>query len=388
LKAEIIIKHLLGKTSEEEEAMLTAWRKESEENEQTFQRLSDPHYLESEWRKRKAVNAEKAAEQMQQRIGRERPIWLRPAFYRSMAAAVVIALCCGVTVGYLLHENPEEKQVSQALPERPVLQLMHGQTKATLTLSDGKSVELTGELTAQEMAQLTTSHSAPTTNDKEQHGEVEHISLSVPRGGEFKIELEDGTEVWLNAQSKLVYPEAFSETERRVQVEGEAYFKVARNEDKPFYVETDNQVVRVVGTEFNVHAYSEDQTVQTTLVSGKIAMQQKGSEDREMVLTPGHQAVYDKSQRSVKVKRVDTEVVTSWKEGMFVFEDQRLSDIMQTLSRWYDFTYEFKDRKSPETVFMGRIPRYSDFKDVMEIIEASGGLKLEQHGRKITISSK
>ena len=127
--------------------------------------------------------------------------------------------------------------------------------------------------------------------------------------------------------------------------------------------------------------------MQTTLVTGRIAMQQKGDDSREMILTPGHQAIFDKGEQSMKVKPVDTEVVTSWRHGMFVFEDQNLASIMQTLSRWYDFTYEFLDHKAASTVFMGRIPRYSEFDDVMQIIEMSGGLKLTLKGRNLTISS-
>ena len=210
----------------------------------------------------------------------------------------------------------------------------------------------------------------------------------MPRGGEFKIELEDGTQVWLNAQSRLVYPEAFSQEERRVQLEGEAYFKVAKDDTKPFYVETYNQQIRVLGTEFNVNSYLEDNTVKTTLVTGRIAMQQMGDDSREMILTPGHQAIFDKGEQSMQVKSVDTEVVTSWKDGMFVFEEQNLASIMQTLSRWYDFTYEFRDHKAASTIFMGRIPRYADFQDVIRIIEASGGLTLRLDHKKLTIASK
>lgn len=343
--SEIIARHLLGKTSEEEEAWLDEWRKESEANELMFAHLTDPSYLQSEWVRRQAMNPMRAARQMQERIGRERPLWLRPSVWRNVAAAVALAVCSGVA-GYMFNGG-------DAVAE-------DDSTETLLAHHSAKSCEL-------------------------KIGD--ECALSVPRGGEFKVELEDGTEVWLNAQSRLEYPEAFDDTERRVRLEGEAYFKVAKDAKKPFFVEAGDQIIRVVGTEFNVRSYPEDATVQTTLVSGKITMSVKGSEDREMVLTPGSEAVFDKDERSLKVKSVDTEVMTSWKDGMFVFEDQRLDDIMLTLSRWYDFEYEFLDEKAAATVFMGRIPRYSNFDDVMQIIEMSGGLKLSLKNRKLTISS-
>ncbi len=373
--SEIIINHLLGKSTDEEERMLESWRKQSEENELMFKRLTTPDYLEAEWHKRKAVNYAKAEEQMKQRIGKERPLWLRPAFYRSAAAVAMLLVCSAVAV-YLYNNNMQSPhaEVQLAMQEWKA-----GEMKAVLTKGNGEVIELREPLIYCNDDYDDEGTDADSKNEK--------YTLSVPRGGEFKVELEDGTEVWLNAQSKLIYPETFSKTERRVIVEGEAYFKVAKNEAKPFYVEADNQIVRVVGTEFNVNAYSEDKVVQTTLVSGKIAMQQKGNADREMILTPGHQAVFDKTQRNIKVKSVDTEVVTSWKDGMFVFEDQDLASIMKTLSRWYDFEYEFKDNEAAQTVFMGRIPRYSDFADVIQIIEMSGGLKLKLSQRKLTISS-
>lgn len=380
--SEIIIKYLLGTATEEEQEQLTSWRNESKENEEMFARLTDPQYLQSEYRKRTAVNHARAAEQMKQRIGKERPLWLRPAFYRTAAAVALIAVCSGI-VGYLYNNvEPQQEQIAQTVEE-----LKAGRSIAVLTLANGKDVELDESTDLQTIKSIAKAEVDGDATKKGNGQKSSKLTLSVPRGGEFKIELEDGTEVWLNAQSRLIYPETFSETERRVEVEGEAYFKVAKNEAKPFFVEADNQVVRVVGTEFNIHSYKENKTVQTTLVTGKIAMQQKNGGDREMILTPGHQAVFDKSARSIKVKSVDTDVVTSWKDGMFVFEDQNLAEIMSTLSRWYDFDYTFTDEKAASTVFMGRIPRYSDFSDVMQIIEMSGGLKLTLNKRKLTISS-
>lgn len=384
--SEIILRQLLGTASEEERQWLEAWRKESAEHDAMYLRLTSPAHLEAEWHKRQAVNCQRAAKQMQDRIGRKSSSRILPLFYRT-AAAIVLLVLGGVLTHYLLEDSTESSSLALVKEEAELQQVSPGQTKAVVTLPSGEEITVGQSLTAADMASLL---SPQQRDDVSGHAPSESspITLSVPRGGEFKIELEDGTEVWLNAQSRLIYPETFSHEERRVQLEGEAYFKVAKDASKPFFVETYNQQIRVLGTEFNINSYQEDNTVQTTLVTGRIAMQQKGDDSREMILTPGHQAVFDKGQQSMKVKRVDTEVVTSWKEGMFVFEDQNLASIMLTLSRWYDFTYEFLDHKAATTVFMGRIPRYVDFQDVISIIEASGGLHLELKQRKLTIASK
>ena len=384
--SDIILRHLLGTATRDEEEWLQAWRKESAEHEALFVRLTSPAYLEGEWHKRQAVNYQRAAQQMTQRIGRQHKARRYAILYQSVAAIALIVLG-GVLTHYLL-ETPADAPEQALVADGSNLQMVTpGQTKAVLTLPNGDEVTVSESLTAADMATLLSAKNQGETTDNVQSEPVP-ITLSVPRGGEFKIELEDGTQVWLNAQSRLVYPESFSENERRVQLEGEAYFKVAKDTEKPFYVETYNQQIRVLGTEFNVNSYVEDNTVQTTLVTGRIAMQQKGDESREMILTPGHQAIFDKAAQSMQVKSVDTDVVTSWKEGMFVFEDQNLAHIMQMLSRWYDFTYEFLDHKAPTTIFMGRIPRYADFDEVIRIIEASGGLHLELKQRKLTIASK
>lgn len=395
--SEIIARHLLSRTSAEEEQLLTSWRKESPQNEATFQRLTDTGFVESEWRKRKAVNWQRAAQQMAARVGQAQrsASWRRPLF--RTAAAVTLLIANGAVATYLLYdaESPTYELAADAKPT-----LRAGTTKAIITLADGTTLDLDKPLSANELAKPLSAHASAQEADDGLSASSVHspsLSLAVPRGGEFRIELEDGTWVWLNAQSSLVYPESFSATERRVRVEGEAYFKVARNDDKPFYVETAGQVVCVVGTEFNVRSYAEDQTVQTTLVSGTVAIApdtvaavtspatKEGA--GTLILSPGHQAVFDKAEGSIKIKSVDTEVVTSWKDGMFVFEDMSLADIMLTLSRWYDFQYEFLDPQAAATIFMGRIPRYSDFADVMEIIELSGGLRLRLTDRHLTIES-
>jgi ferric-dicitrate binding protein FerR (iron transport regulator) len=173
-----------------------------------------------------------------------------------------------------------------------------------------------------------------------------------------------------------------------VKVEGEAYFKVAKNEKRPFFVETAGQMVRVYGTEFNINSYGENKSVYTTLVNGKISLYPIESPKAELILTPGNQAIFSKRDASTSVHRVDPEVMTSWRNGKFVFEEQTLEQIMQTLSRWYDFTFEFKNNSIAATEFAGSMSRYSNFNDVLKILEQSGNLKFKVSGHHVVVYSK
>jgi ferric-dicitrate binding protein FerR (iron transport regulator) len=199
--------------------------------------------------------------------------------------------------------------------------------------------------------------------------------------------LEDSTEVWLNAASRLTYPESFDGQERRVSLEGEAYFKVAKDATKPFIVLSGSQEVRVYGTEFNVCAYSDEKDIRTTLVEGSISLRPINGNHSELMLTPGKQAIFDKSEETARVVSVDTEVITSWRTGVFVFEGQTMEQIIHALSRWYDFEYEFKDAATAQTIFMGSIPKYSSFDDVCDIFHKLGGVKLRQEGHKVIITA-
>lgn len=381
--ARLIWRRILGIIEADEAALLDEWRKASPENEATYRRLMDTAFLEREWRRIRAVDASRPLADMRARIGRRNVrCFLRNWGRVGVAAAVVL----GFVIGGVLYFRPQEPQALPVLPETVQYagQIRHGETKAVLTRDDGTVVNLGADAARNEEAMKRSPKKAQSVAP-----EAPKLNLlATPRGGEFEITLVDGTKVWLNAESQLSYPETFRADERRVILKGEAYFQVARNEEKPFYVETDGQIVRVYGTEFNVRSYEEDAAVYTTLVSGSVALQPEGGSNAELFLTPGHQAVFDKGDASTFVRAVDTETVTGWRKGMFVFEEQNLGQIMATLGRWYNFEYEFTDNVLTETVFKGSVPRYGDFNEVLEILEKSGGLKFRVRERTVTVAPR
>ena len=378
----LIYRKLLGILTPEEERELAAWRDENPRHERLYRKLLDTTFLEMEYRKRQIADAGRPLADMQRRLRQmsvRRRLWPR----LGGAAAIVLLLATSVV---LLKEQTRQEELLPTMTEQEATayyaaQIRPGETEATLTLENGEAVRL-GADTVENRAAIQESKMKQPSVKKEQN------LLSTARGGEFRVTLEDGTEVWLNAETQLIYPDTFAADERRVELRGEAYFKVAKNEAKPFYVESRGQLVRVYGTEFNIRAYEEDADVYTTLVEGSISQRPLHGSGAELVLTPGKQAVFDKEREETSVRPVDTQSVTAWRKGMFVFEEQNLEQIMQDLSRWYDFSYEFKDEALRKTVFMGTVPRYGDFREVLEILEKSGGLKFSMRERMVIVSAR
>jgi transmembrane sensor len=373
----LICKQIVGKASEDERKMIELWRKESEWNEAAYQRLLDPERMQMELSRSALTDYHRPLEEMKHRLGidKKQKVHNKTFVYGFVAMAAVIVLIVGVTSIYY---HSIESRVMTSQPVIAKAEITHGTTCATLTIGNGQKIVL-GANAAQNSKKIAQAVKG---------SKNEMNNLQTPRGGEFKVTLEDGTEVWLNAETTLRYPENFDGDARRVEVSGEAYFKVAHDNTKPFYVVSGGQEVRVYGTEFNVHAYPGEADIYTTLVTGSIALKPVNGNSSELMLTPGHQAVFSNADASAKVRSVDTEIVTSWRSGTFVFEDQTLDMIMKTLSRWYNFDYEFTDKSLSNTEFIGSIPKYGKFSDVVEIFNRMGGIHLHQNGRKVIISTK
>lgn len=378
----LICKHLLGTLDEAERQELEQWRQASPSNELAWQRLHDSQQLLVEHHRHLLADYHHPLQDMKQQIAADAATHSNGGGRRWLAAAAValILLAGGVLWWHRTFPGtvPASKGNTSQLAQDAI---RPGTTQATLTLHDGKTIALHDETT---YPRVSHTKKQPTDSTSPM------ATLSTPRGGEFRVILEDGTEVWLNADSRLHYPEVFDGPERRVELEGEAYFHVAKNSEKPFIVSSGGQEILVHGTSFNVHAYPEEPLITTTLVEGSIALRLSNADSRtpELMLTPGHQTRFNTHGGTFNVHEVDTEVVTSWRSGTFVFENQTLEQIMRTLSRWYDFDYEFQDQHTANTVFMGSIPKYSAFSDVCDIFHKLGGIRLTQQGRKVIISAK
>lgn len=377
--SELLIKKISSALSPEEEEELQSWRNENEENARLYDRLTDPASLKASLDLWSMVDTQRSCREMQYQVNkmvRHRHV----SYYISVAAALAVVLL--LTMFFYSTGDIELQPVAETAggdsSVTAIEEIKPGVTYATLSDAAGHNVALNASDTAV-VASVLLSGGECDSLDHE-------LCLDVPRGGEFKVQLEDGTEVWLNSSSKLYYPKTFSGDVRKVRIEGEAYFAVATDSLRPFYVETENQLVRVYGTSFNIRYYPEESEVYTTLEKGRVSLQRADDLGGELFLTPGHQSVFAISDMKVRVRPVNTDVVTSWRKGRFVFEHQTLLRIMQDLSRWYDFDYEIADASLGKEEFMGSIPRYSDFTTAISILEKCGGIRFTVADGKVIVS--
>lgn len=374
----LICRKLIGTITAKEEALLEEWSRLNDSNSAAYGRLMQKERVDMELRRLDIADYRRPLADMQRRIAAENnqaASHRSAAMYKLVAAAAAVLLF--VFIGTRWWHNAEGGSAGVTATVEKT-EITPGHTQAVLTLDNGETVSLG----------VDSLRNSRMIAEAQKGEEFTYSTMQTPRGGEFKVMLEDGTEVWLNADTRLRYPEKFSGSERRVEVDGEAYFKVAPDSERPFYVVSGTQEIKVYGTEFNVTSYGDEPAVYTTLVKGSISLKIIGGNGSELMLTPGHQAVVDKGQSTARVKTVDTEVVTSWRSGTFVFEDQTLEQIMRTLSRWYDFDYEFADKSVASIVFMGSIPRYGSFAEVADIFKKMGGIRLRQQGGKVVITAK
>jgi ferric-dicitrate binding protein FerR (iron transport regulator) len=260
-----------------------------------------------------------------------------------------------------------------------------GNNKAILTLADGSSIILDdardGAITQQggtkvikiggKLAYHTTGNSS----------EIEYNTITTPRGGQYQVELPDGSRVWINAASSLRFPTAFTGNERRVEINGEAYFEVAKNKSMPFIVKVNDAKVEVLGTHFNINAYDDEGIMTTTLLEGSVKFV---SSDKISILKPGQQSQLSKDGQVKLINDVDIDKVMAWKNGLFVFDNSDLETVMRQLSRWYDIDVVFRTR-NVATSFVGEIPRTSKLSDILKVFELASKLQFEIAGKKVIV---
>jgi len=364
----------------EERAELDSYARENEVVRKFMEETADKASLHEDYQRYMVIDQERAYRDMQMRVDRIRRHRALTRGLKIAAVSLVIAVPALYVLGPPDPAGERQPRQVAAWKAPGKEEIKPGRVTATVVLPGGEKQQLSA---ADEGAFITEvikeiANETPAGKDAD-------ICLDVPRGGEFHIVLEDSTEVWLNAASCLTYPATFAAGERRVRVSGEAYFAVRKDEARPFYVESEGLEVRVYGTTFNVKAYPDEQYTYTTLETGSVSLRQTSGEGGTLMLSPGHQAVYDPAGSEVNMKVVDTGIITGWHNGRFVFEEQPLANIMKDLSRWYDFEYEFTDPSLGSLVFMGSIQRYSDFKTALVTLEKCGGVRFEVEGHYVRV---
>ena len=217
---------------------------------------------------------------------------------------------------------------------------------------------------------------------------MEFNKVSVPRGGEFQLVLSDSTQVWLNSESQLKFPVAFGPDKREIYLEGEAYFEVSKDSKRPFTVYAGNQKVTVLGTSFGITSYPQENSETTTLIEGKVKVEFPRHTDKAYTLTPGFQVCYNRERREITRAMVSTNEYVAWKDGKYIFKKKRLEDILNTLSRWYDFQVFYQNTTCKEILFSGEIQRFENFNSILNLLRKSSDADFIVNGNTVQVRTK
>jgi len=211
----------------------------------------------------------------------------------------------------------------------------------------------------------------------EESSKNEFCTISVPKANKSEITLPDGSKIWLNNSSKLVYPKKFNGHERKVELIGEAYFEIKKNYKVPFIVKTSDVSIKVLGTKFNVSAYPNDKYIETTLISGKVTVNSNENPEEENTLNPGESLTFDKVSNKTSIARVDTRFYTYWMKGEFSFKDEKFETLAKRIERIYNVEITFDDARLKEKTYTGNFKVDDNIYTILEIFKRSTSEPIE-----------
>lgn len=306
--------------------------------------------------------------------------------YFKWATAAVLLIGLATTL-YFYHDTNRHRALATDIAP--------GGNKATLTLANGRKISLNdianGELIKEAGLSISKTANGQLVYNIEKVGTTADDQgvnvISTPNGGEWQIRLPDGSTVWLNAASSLEYPINIALTPvRKVRLKGEAYFEVAKDTKHPFVVETPEQKLEVLGTHFNVNSYADEHITKTTLLEGSIRISDVNNTSASEMLKPGQQSVL--SSTGIRINDVDTDESIAWKNGYFMFNNERQESIMRKIARWYNVKVEYADAEARDVVYYGTVSRFDKISQVLRKFEQTGEVRFEIEKDKLTIFKK
>ncbi len=309
----------------------------------------------------------------------------------AIAAMLLLAITTGIYF-YAGRIETEEETFAEIGINNDILP---GYNKAILTLADGSTISLddakNGLLASQGNTAITKTENGQIVYEKNEDNPGRSVinTIQTPKGGKYQVTLPDGSKVWLNSASSLSYPTAFSGTERKVILKGEAYFEIAPNKSVPFRVESNNQIVEVLGTHFNINSYEDEDFTKTTLLEGSVRVilnSSKKSLSNTKLLKPGEQSLTNSAQPGIRIQNTDTEKAIAWKNGYFKFRNTPIEEIMREIERWYDVELVYEG-SIPTDEFTGYISNDVKISGVLKILEQSGGVKFTVKGKKVKVKT-
>lgn len=396
----LIFKYFKGELSKEEKVELDIWRNKNIRNKTLFEELLDEEKLKIRLQKFNRREKDVLWNNVLKEINSTDDLDAIPVkqlvpWYRIVTVASVLIFIS--IISYLYSTKHSNTQVVEYRIQNDVAP---GGNKAILTLADGRKISLTdasnGALAEQSGIRITKTSdgqliyevglSQAKTGRFLPAAGMTFNTIETPRGGQYRVILPDGTNVWLNAESSLKYPASFALLkERRVELNGEAYFEVAKDKNLPFIVKTDKQEVEVLGTHFNVNNYADEPTVKTTLLEGLVKVSQLTTNNSQF-LKHGQQSIL--TNNSMSVSEVNIEQVIAWKNGYFHFDDEKLGSIMRKIARWYNVKVTWQDETLKNELFGAVTTRFANVSSLLKMMEQTGDVEFNIEDREIIVSKK
>lgn len=376
--ADLICKYVAGTLTDEEAALLAEW-KARPENQELYERLVNLEEINKKFSAYGQFDSARALAKAKERIAVQPAPQQKLYPWLRYAAVLFVACLAGVLYFYLSGKHnagrvgTTPQLAQQETANGNAAPIMAAKGNAVLLLASGETIDLTeperkqltlGGLEVKNENNLLAYPSTATS------AEVSYNTLQVPVGGAYQVQLPDGSRVWLNSASSLRYPTQFAGGKREVELQGEAYFEV-KKDNRQFVVTTGEVQVQVLGTAFNLSAYPGDATIATTLVEGKVRMSGSG---HETILNPDKQAVYSKSDKQLHKRDVDTYAYTAWRNGELHFKKEKLKHLMARLSRWYAFDVTYANPALKEKEFTGIALKDKPLEHILRLISKTAGI--------------
>ena len=372
----LIVRSLRGELTPDEEVLFISWKSCSKANEEMYRRLEREYKEHAEYALYKQFDTRREGAAVEKCIRKRRSVH---RLYRVAIAASFLVL--GIASYILL--APEKENPRQLAKVLPVGEYSFSK-KASLILPGGDTLQITPvmkDTLIERLPFVSNNGEALVYHETSGSDTLVYNTLEIPRGGAYSLQLADGTKVMLNSESRLRFPQAFNGDTREVFLDGEGFFQVAKDAEKPFIVHCTDYKVRVLGTTFNISAYTSDDVSMTTLVEGRVNVERG---DTRVLLIPGVMASVTRS--GITTREVNVDSYISWTKDQFSFSEERLKDLLKKISRWYDVDFVFDNPEIEEYKFSGFIPRYENRTAVLQIIEQAADVVFKtSDDKKITV---
>lgn len=375
----LIRKHLAGTITPEEQQELDSWVKASPKHASLLKKYKQDDFLSTINKKEDLEESKAAYQRFRSKVKSQNRFLkhLREPFTAAASVAVLTLVASGLLFFWM---SQSLSSSSHAIAQAPTA--VSADTAAVILItSTGETIAMNQPNGLMKVTESSIQVGEKSIVDESQASteKIIYNTLKIVRGKKFKMQLSDGTLVWINADSEITFPNRFDKHHRKVSIKGEVFFDVTEDKNKPFVVETPRGQISVLGTAFNVYCY-QDEVPATTLVRGKIKY---SLGDQSVILKPGQQCAVQENK--LTVREVDTYDYTSWIDELIIFKNRRLEDIMNTLSRLYDTSVTFDSEATKNVLFTGAFKQYEHLEDILTMLEESGVLTIERKNNQIIV---